>query len=140
MRIKLVVVFLLVCLIYACGKSGEQKTGMYEPTELALLMKKMLKEYGEAKTALEQGEIPSERIDYIQGILTAEATDPADINELYKSLGAPFIEQAMRYAQTGDDLSEQIKMHNMTVSSCINCHQSFCGGPISAIKKLYVRR
>ena len=112
---------------------------MYEPTELALLMKKMVKDYGESQALLEEGKMPKYKVDYAKDILTSEATDPNDINDLYKSLAAPFIAQADAYAASSDSLPAQIEMHNLTIKSCISCHQSFCSGPISAIKKLLVR-
>ena len=140
MKISLLLICLSLGLLISCGqKKEESKTGMYEPTELALLMKKMLADYGKAKAQLDQNKIVENRVDYISDILTAEATDPKDINDLYRALGQPFIEQATKYAQTGDTLSRQIEMHNLTIQTCIKCHESFCGGPIDAIKKLIVK-
>lgn len=138
MRNKLITALLAALSLWACGDRSSRQSDVYEPTELALLMRQMLEEYGEAKKDLEQGKIPSKKITYVDEIMTAEPTDPADINDLYKALGAPFIAQAKAYASSPNDLKEQIKMHNLTIKSCINCHKSFCGGPIQAIKKLYV--
>lgn len=35
--------------------------------------------------------------------------------------------------------NEQVEEFNLTVNSCINCHQQFCHGPLGRIKKLIVK-
>jgi hypothetical protein len=138
-KVTAIVLCLALGLLISCGSGNDKtKSGMYEPTELALLMKQMLADYGQSKSRLDQKKLIVKRVDYVSDILNAEATDPNDINDLFRALVQPFIEQATKYAQTGDTLSQQIKMHNLTIRSCINCHESFCGGPISAIQNLFV--
>jgi len=140
MKVKFLVFLGLIGLVWGCGqsKSGFDEE-MYEHSELAKTMRSMLEQYGEAKENLEDGKLVFKPVDYYGKILTAEPTDSNDINDLYKSLGQTFIDQAKRYENAGDTLSLQIKQHNLTIHSCISCHEHFCGGPITAIEKLIIK-
>jgi len=136
-RLKIILVLTVLGFVISCGNK-KNKPEMYEPSELASTMKQMLKDYESAKNRLDEGQLILSPVDYHKKILTAEPTDSSDINDLYMSLGQTFIDQADRYAAVKDSLPHQVAMHNLTIKACINCHEHFCGGPITAIKKLFV--
>lgn len=122
----------------ACKGGGKAESEMYEASELAEVMRNMLDDYEKSKHKLEDKKLVLSHVDYFEKIVTAEPTDSNDINDLYMSLARTFIDVAEDYSQTTDSLPNQIKMHNATVGACISCHNHFCEGPVSAIKKLYV--
>lgn len=106
-------------------------------SELALLMRKMFEEGEDIKELItnNEGNITEEYIAELERIHTATPTD-ADVKtpefEAYTKL---MIEEANLLFSND---SNRVQGFNNLVNRCINCHQSFCPGPIKRIKKLTI--
>jgi len=106
-------------------------------SELALLMRKMFEEGEDIKKLItnNEGNITEEYITELERIHTATPTD-ADVKtpefEAYTKL---MIDEANLLFSND---SNRVQGFNNLVNRCINCHQSFCPGPIKRIKKLTI--
>lgn len=106
-------------------------------SELALLMRKMFEEGEDIKKLItnNEGNITEEYIAELERIHTATPTD-ADVKtpefEAYTNL---MIDEANLLFSND---SNRVQGFNNLVNRCINCHQSFCPGPIKRIKKLTI--
>lgn len=106
-------------------------------SELALLMRKMFEEGEDIKKLItnNEGNITEEYIAELERIHTATPTD-ADVKtpefEAYTKL---MIDEANLLFSND---SNRVQGFNNLVNRCINCHQSFCPGPIKRIKKLTI--
>jgi hypothetical protein len=107
-------------------------------SELALLMRKMFEEGEDIKKLItnNEGNITEEYIAELERIHTATPTD-ADVKtpefEAYTKL---MIDEANLLFSND---SNRVQGFNNLVNRCINCHQSFCPGPIKRIKKLIIQ-
>ena len=136
-------------LFVACGNESVQEevidiakievseTNPNGDSELALLMRKMFEDGEDIKALItnNEGNITQEYIQELERIHIAIPTD-ADVKtpefEAYTKL---MIEEA-NVLFTSD--SNRVQGFNNLVNRCIDCHQSFCPGPIKRIKKLTI--
>ena len=106
-------------------------------SELALLMRKMFEDGEDIKALIvnNEGNITEEYIQELERIHTATPTD-ADVKtpefEAYTKL---MINEANELFSSD---SNRVQGFNNLVNRCIECHQSFCPGPIKRIKKLTI--
>ncbi|GAB5557656.1 MAG: hypothetical protein SchgKO_18690 [Schleiferiaceae bacterium] len=116
--------------------SQEGESVMYQPSELASLMRKMYEDNQKLKAQVENGEIPESFPEDFYTIHTAEATDPSEINETFKAFAEVYLSDME--AIIASDSTTVTAAYNKMVSTCISCHQVYCQGPIPKIKKLYI--
>lgn len=148
MRIYLIIFFFAAAL-YSCGskesknsESEKESTEIYNPngdSELALLMRECFDQSAEIKKKLENGtlEIPDTYVENLKKFHTATATDPSvKVDEFFAF--TDLLYNKVEQLKTAD-LDKQKDYYNQVVSSCISCHESFCPGPITKIKKLRIK-
>jgi cytochrome c556 len=144
-KITITTLLALLVVLVACNQAEEspvaesnpEKPRMYEPSELASLMRSMYEDNMELKKAIEEGYIPESFPEDFYKIHTANATNPGDINETYKALADKYLQDMERVIQS-DEASVRRNFNEM-VNTCISCHQIFCQGPIPKIKKLAIQ-
>ncbi len=102
---------------------------------MALMMRMLVKNADEMKSKLQTGEVIDESKYPLIRFWLVEPTDP-DVLE------PQFFENARLFSETYKKLflaknnKEQIKAYNAVIGMCINCHQSYCSGPLKRIRKL----
>lgn len=143
--IGIVVISILAAI--ACSQNAEQpaktteaakpkKSNMYEPSELAQLMRDLHSASAEWKNEIEAGGDITPIPEWAKDIKTAEATDPNDLNDTFYAMATAYLASLQDFEKAD---KESVKAYfNNTISNCVNCHQVFCQGPIPKIKKLYV--
>lgn len=125
----------------SCQKGSDNKSvenEMYEPSELALVMRSMEAQLKDIEVQLESGKLPIDSFSAYVNLHTAEATNPREINETYHGMADVFMANAkeMNAQKTIDDY----KIHyDLLVNNCISCHQVYCNGPIERISKLRLK-
>ncbi|MFN7313050.1 MAG: hypothetical protein ACK5UI_06165 [Bacteroidota bacterium] len=159
---KLVVVLLLFgfVLIYACSNtSNSTVTGLdtlkhqqhqtsldtaedcAKPTKypnqdkpMALMMRQMADNAQKMKDKLEKGEqITGEEFPFIRFHLV-EPTDPNVLQpQFYEN--ARLFQEAHKVLINGKK-GEQKELYTAYINQCINCHQTYCSGPLKRIRKL----
>lgn len=126
----------------SCNKTAEQKKQDKLPvnpngdSELAIVMRTMMESGKTMKEEIESNKTLSKYPAEILSITTAKPTDGMiDDRNVFNGL-------ANFYLATLDSMYlpaiDTKKQFNHVVKSCVDCHESYCHGPIPAIKKLYI--
>lgn len=107
-------------------------------SELALLMRKMYDDADAIKKLItkNEGNITQEYIDELEKIHTAIPTDPEVKTPEFEAYTKLMIEQANALFSSEEN---KAKGFNSLVNRCVECHQSFCPGPIKKISKLTIQ-
>lgn len=106
-------------------------------SELALLMRKMYLDADSIKALIvsKKGTISDEYITVLENVHSAIPTDPDVKTPEFDAFNKSLISQAEVLKAAEGNYEEEF---NKLVSRCIDCHQSFCPGPIKRIKKLRI--
>jgi len=106
-------------------------------SELTLLMRDMEAEMKVARECIINNQpLPDSISLNFVNIHSAIPTDPTDHNEEFESFAGAFLANVDR-VKTSD--SARTEIFNASVQSCIDCHHSFCPGPIERIGKLTIK-
>jgi len=140
----------LASLFFACG-SNEQKATEEEncadvtvtdntpndDSELALLMRKMFLDADSIKQLIinDEGSISDEFITELERVHSAVPTDPEVKTPEFDAFNLSLVNQA-KVVQAATD--NKVDEFNQFVNRCVDCHQSFCPGPIKRINKLRI--
>lgn len=109
-----------------------------EDSELALLMRKMYNDADSIKKLIvnEEGNISKAYIDDLERIHTATPTDTDVKTPEFTAYTDLMINEAN--ALFNDETNKK-EGFNQLVNRCVECHQSFCPGPIKKINKLKIK-
>ncbi|MDQ3110279.1 MAG: hypothetical protein M3R17_10320 [Bacteroidota bacterium] len=139
---------LIVVFIISCNVDGEKvskdsvaacKTNSINPngdSELAILMREFAAYSDSVKQDLLNNRTPRPQPENLSHILSAKKTDQNIDKEVYDPLARAYIAN-VEYFYTSKP-EDRVENYNSMISTCISCHQSFCGGPIKRIQKLYI--
>lgn len=110
---------------------------MYEPSALVAIMRTMYEDNLALKEQIKAGVVPTAVPEHYRNMLTAQATNPDEITDLYYGMAQAYL--ASYEALTKADSASAIPAYNAVVNNCISCHQNYCLGPIPKIEKLYIK-
>ena len=140
-------VFVLSTLfLFSCSKKKEEacdlpkedgkKFEMYEMSEMAMLMEQMYADNERLKIRIVNGDTIGEFPQHFLKIHQAVMTDKQENDDFFKEHAKAFIaSQELIYKD-----AKNAKAHfNASIDQCIKCHEVKCGGPITRIKKLYIK-
>lgn len=107
---------------------------MYQPSELALLMRTMHQELIEVKDLVAAGApLPdSVQLTY-EKIKTAHKTKGMGQGPEFDAFSTIFLTRVDSLEKVQD-----IATYNSMVQSCLDCHNNYCPGPIPKIKKMKI--
>lgn len=146
---SLLILMVLLTILGACS-SNQSKQGAAEgseghgvvpvstspnpngDSELALFMRKMDDDLVAHKQQLKAGNFDLIDIDH-RAMLIATPTKIDNQDEQYVSYANSYLETVEALKTAPKD--SMISMHNQWVAKCIDCHNSFCNGPIVRIQK-----
>lgn len=115
---------------------NREKFKMYEMSEMSTLMEQMYVDNQRLKERIKNGETIGAFPNHFLEIHKAVMTDPTENDAFFKARAKEFIAtQELIYKDPGN----AAKHFNDGVNTCIKCHEVKCGGPISRIKKLYIK-
>ena len=119
-----------------CAKPVKKEFKMYEMSQMAALMEQMYVDNQRLKERIIKGDTIGTFPKHILNIHTSALTDEDDNDAFFKEQAATFIKaQQLIYSDPAN-----AKQHfNDAVSSCVQCHQGKCEGPVPRIKKLYIK-
>lgn len=119
-----------------CTKPEKKEFKMYEMSQMAALMEQMYVDNQRLKERITKGDTIGAFPKHILNIHTSALTDEDDNDAFFKEQAAKFIKaQQLIYSDPAN-----AKQHfNDAVSSCVQCHEGKCEGPIPRIKKLYIK-
>jgi cytochrome c553 len=118
------------------AKPEKKEFRMYEMSQMAALMEQMYVDNQRLKERIISGDTIGTFPKHILNIHTSVMTDEDDNDAFFKKQAANFIKaQQLIYA----DPANAKQHYNGAVSSCVQCHEGKCEGPIPRIKKLYIK-
>lgn len=114
----------------------ESSSRVYQPSELAQLMRSMYEDNMKIKEGIIKGQLPESFPEDFLKVHTAEATDPNDKDNTFHALADQYLKDMQAIVDA--DSAHAISTFNNMVNTCISCHQIYCQGPIEKIKKLHI--
>ena len=115
-------------------KTQPKKTNgvLYKPSPLANEMRRMYENMKLVNAQLKEGvSIDNSLVSGYDKILTAEATNPADLTPEFYGFANAWIHEVSILKE-----DPNLENYNSVMNACVHCHESFCPGPIPKIKKL----
>lgn len=147
---------LVSVLVYACSNNDKpaatSKTAGSDDKDSASCTQETIKDPNNAKPmalmmrqiaanadSMKQKIMRGEQVDSIQyPFIRFYLVEPTDPNVLEPH----FYENARLFQEAYTELfkhpKEQAKYHNLVIGKCINCHESYCSGPLKRIRKLMI--
>ncbi len=121
-------------------RSKERDIVINNPTidsELTLLMRKMYDDADSIKQSIKNntGNITEEFIAELELVHTATPSDPKLNNPAFTAFNELLITEAKALKNQKEG---KVEGFNRLVNKCIDCHKTFCPGPIPRIKKLKI--
>ena len=140
--IRNIVFFFASLLCISCHMDGikdnvSKEPLMYQPTEMALLMRKMYEVNNVVKKQIINKDSVLPFPDEFSKIHTAVLTDPTERNSEFDSLADLYLTYQKYLFNAGNDST--VYYFNKSVNTCITCHETRCVGPLPKIKKLLIR-
>jgi len=117
----------------SCIKKSVNPNG---DSELALLMRQMLKNAEGLKEQVKQGKLTDKFPEEFLKIHTATPTDADTKHDSYDSFARNYIYNLQELYKSPK--TELTKNYNTVINSCLSCHGDHCPGPIKTIKKLKI--
>jgi len=105
-------------------------------SQLSKLMRFMANDFKTIRTKVIANEKLPEYQKKYKKILTAKASADSKKGEHYIEYAQLFLKQYDRFYNC--EKSIQKKEFNNLVSTCIRCHESYCPGPLTMIKKIKI--
>ena len=103
---------------------------------MALMMRQMANNAQKMKDKIEAGELVEDKLFPFIRFHLVEPTDP-------NVLQPQFFENARMFQEAHKNLinapiAKQKEMYTLYINQCINCHQTYCSGPLKRIRKLVI--
>jgi len=134
--------FFIVCFVLLSCNSNNKKEKvaktleMYQPSEMALLMRKMYEANKVVKNQIIRKDTLLPFPEEFLTIHSAVLTDPSERDEEFDSLAKKFINyQKNTFSSNSDSAAYHF---NQSINTCIACHETRCTGPIPKIKELLI--
>lgn len=123
---------------FSCGNKDkkDKEPEMYKQSELAKLMRDMWAENDRVRTAIINGDSAIVISDLDHGLTTSQPTDSGDLTPTFYTMAGHFSSLVDSFNLSADT-QHQVR-YNAVINGCVTCHESFCTGPLTKIKKLYL--
>ena len=138
--------FLGIGFLFSCNSSSDQKSSVvdgttryevYQPSEMAALMKVMHTYNEQLKSQILEDDITLNFPEIFENINTAEFTEGKGRTEAFDYYSGRFIEAQKAIFET--DSLPAIERYNHAIDMCLSCHKTECTGPIPKIEKLLIK-
>jgi hypothetical protein len=138
----LLLITALAIIIAACNQESKSKEEACEvetvkdpnnPKPMALMMRTMANNCDSMRLKIAAGQTVDSAQYPLPIFWKAEPTDSSVLEELFFN-NAKDLEQA--YHRLMSNKSDQLENYNVLISKCVQCHTSYCSGPLKRIRKL----
>jgi argininosuccinate synthase len=107
---------------------------MRSESQLSILMRKMTDDIRKVRRKVETGKkIPEFYKSYTQ-LYSAEASTTSKKGDQFAGYAEAFLKQCSRLKESTAD--QRKSEYNELVTRCIRCHETYCPGPLTMLKKL----
>ncbi|MBL4652606.1 MAG: hypothetical protein JKY53_07035 [Flavobacteriales bacterium] len=138
----IIILFFATILIIACNSKQQKeeikttKEGANTDSEMTLLMREMHNNFAVVRDSImAQKNIDRARFNEIHGVHMAIPTDSTIMGAVFEGMATSFLE-AVDSLILGEQNKEMY--FNITVQSCIGCHQEFAPDSKDKIKELFI--
>jgi len=136
--------FVLVCVALSCAESDKKTSAQEEecnnpikdPNEvkpMALMMRTMANYCDSMRLEINKGQTVDSVKYPLMPFWTAEPTDSSVLETLFFNNAKQF---EAAYRQLMSNTANQKENYTAVINTCIQCHSSYCSGPLKRIKKL----
>jgi thioredoxin-related protein len=137
--------FICVCILFACNEKSEKAETKVascsqetikdpnDPKPMALMMRTMANYCDSMRLEINAGYIVDSIKYPLMPFWTVEPTDSDNLVTLFYENASQF---ELTYRKLMNDKLHQKENYTAVINSCINCHNSFCSGPLRRINKL----
>lgn len=143
---KYIKILILVLVCFSCKDNPDTEVNteeakaeliMYQPSEMANLMKVMYAYNLQLKEQIKEGKQPVSMPLDLMKLHSAEMSNGHSRTATWNSFVNVFIESQQAIADTlsNIDLKER---YNTAINNCLACHKTECTGPIPKIKNLLI--
>ena len=137
---KILVLLILFVAFQSCKSKEEKKQAkapvMYQPSEMAILMRGMYEFNKVVKTQIINKDSILPFPEEFLNIHSAVLTDKFERNVEFDSLSKKYLDyQKAIYTSSSDSTAYYF---NQSIQTCVTCHEPRCTGPIPKIKKLLI--
>ena len=104
---------------------------------LSELMDRITKDTKELRKSIESGKGLKKAKKYgttYSGIHTAKASDAGKKGEHFDGFATSFLKETERL-RVADEINLKLQF-NAVINSCINCHSTYCPGPLTMLKRM----
>lgn len=105
-------------------------------SELAILMRKMVVFTQNTKDSIEKKKNLPPYPKEFDRIFFAKKTDRSIDASIFNAHAQNYLKHVENLYST--KTNDTISKFNAMITSCVSCHENFCGGPIKRIKKFYI--
>lgn len=142
----------IICVFFACQEKSKEcnscdkelgtsvekkeKLQMYEPSELAVLMKTMYAENLHWKAEILKGNIPKDFPEEYRKMHTATSVNKSAGTDFYNATASQYLESIEALNQATPHSAKE--KYNQMVGMCVQCHRNICPGPVPKINKLLI--
>jgi len=106
-----------------------------QSSEMAQLMRSMVNQLEDIKSKVKNNEDLNQTKLYFSLIHKSQSTDNIQINSDLESMSKSFHSVVNDYNRY-----PSVKSYNNIIQSCMNCHASYCSGPMGIINTLYINK
>lgn len=103
-------------------------------SELSKLMRTMVADMKKLRVKVQQNEKIPHFYKRYSRIYTAKPSADSKKGERFDEYAKVFLTQCERFAQAAPE--QQKAEYNNLVKTCIHCHESYCPGPLTMLKKM----
>ncbi|MGB0177213.1 MAG: hypothetical protein ACPF9D_08605 [Owenweeksia sp.] len=132
--------FFLACKQQPASAEDEpaKELEMYQESELAALMRNMYTDNMELREQILNGSIPENFPEHFYTIHTAKISDGMSRNKgPFKALADQYLKSMEAITSAASTQEARLAYNNM-IMSCTSCHQVYCPGPLSKIRKMKI--
>lgn len=125
-----------------CDEELKQQTAandslvMYEPSELAILMKAMYAANTNWKDEILKGNIPKSFPEQYTKMHGAQSINENAGSENYTKMTNEYLETVKLLTEASPENAKE--RYNNMVNMCLQCHEQICPGPVTKINKLKI--
>ena len=105
-------------------------------SELSKLMREMAEDMKKMKVAVSKGKTLKKWGEDYKSIRTAKPSAESKKGEHFEEYSTAFLTQVDRMSKAEKEDPALKTKYNSLVQSCIRCHETYCPGPISMLRKL----
>jgi len=132
--IRLLGILSLAFLVSYCGTRPDPGLEA-APMSLIAMMQDIQKDAGQLREQILRGDTLFTRLEQPHDFKTGIPSSPDKNDRNFSELSDAFTEA---YERMASSQTPKVEAYNLMISSCLDCHSTFCPGPIRQIKRLYI--